>query len=87
MNGASPFEFPCRFPLKAIGKDDGEFRALVTETVRRHIPELSDDDVTTRPSAGGKYLAVTATFIATSREQLDAIYRELSSSELVLMLL
>jgi uncharacterized protein len=87
MDGASPFEFPCRFPLKAIGRDDGEFRALVTEMVRRHIPELSDEDVTTRPSAGGKYLAVTATFVATSREQIDAIYHELSSNKMVLMLL
>ena len=81
----SPLEFPCTFPVKAIGKDTGEFQAIVTDIIRRHVPELTG--ITTRPSAGGKYLAVTATFVATSREQLDALYRELSSNELVVMLL
>lgn len=81
----SPLEFPCTFPVKAIGKDTGEFEAIVTDILRRHVSELMD--VTTRSSAGGKYLAVTATFVATSRDQLDALYRELSSNELVVMLL
>ena len=83
----SLLEFPCVFPVKVIGKDPGGFRQIVVEIVRRHVPDLSDDAVTTRPSAGGKYLAVTATFVAQSREQLDAIYRELSSHVQVLYVL
>ncbi len=85
-NKAKQMEFPCIFPLKAIGKDTGEFEAVVAEIVRRHVPNFVDD-ITTRSSSGGKYLAVTATFVATSREQLDALYRELSAHELVLMLM
>lgn len=81
----SPLEFPCTFPIKAIGKATGEFETIVADIIRRHVPELTD--LSSRSSNGGKYLAVTATFIATSREQLDAIYRELSSNELVVMLL
>jgi putative lipoic acid-binding regulatory protein len=80
-------EFPCTFPIKVIGKNTGEFQATVVEIIRRHIPELPDDAVTARLSAGGKYLAVTATCVATSREQLDAVYRELSTHELVVYLL
>lgn len=81
----SPLEFPCTFPIKAIGKATGEFETIVADIIRRHVSELTD--LSSRSSNGGKYLAVTATFIATSREQLDAIYRELSSNELVVMLL
>ena len=83
----SALEFPCRFPVKAIGRDTDEFEAIVTEIIRRHVPDLSDDAVTTRSSSGGKYLSVTATFIAESQEQLDAMYYELSSHEQVLMVL
>ncbi len=83
----SALEFPCQFPVKAIGRDTDEFEAIVTEIIRRHVPDLSDDAVTTRSSAGGKYLSVTATFIAESQEQLDAMYYELSSHEQVLMVL
>ncbi len=79
-------EFPCLFPIKAIGRDTGIFEAVVTEIIQRHVPDF-DDQVTTRPSSGGKYLSVTATVVATSREQLDALYRDLSAHELVLYLL
>ena len=81
------FEFPCVFPVKAIGKDADGFTEIVTEIIRRHVPDLAADAVTTRPSAGGKYIAVTATFVAQSRDQLDAMYRELSSNDQVLYVL
>ena len=81
------FNFPCSFPVKVIGKDTVGFKEIVTEIIRRHVPELDADAVTTRPSAGGKYIAVTATFVAQSREQLDAMYLELSGHEQVLYVL
>ena len=81
------FNFPCAFPVKVIGKDADGFREIVTAIIRHHVPDLAADAVTTRPSAGGKYIAVTATFIAQSREQLDAMYRELSSNDQVLYVL
>ena len=81
------FNFPCAFPVKVIGKDVDGFKEIVTEIVRHHVPDLAADAVTTRPSSGGKYIAVTATFTAQSREQLDALYRELSSHDQVLYVL
>ena len=81
------FNFPCVFPVKVIGKDTDGFTEIVTEIIRHHVPDLPADAVTKRPSAGGKYIAVTATFIAQSREQLDAMYLELSGHAQVLYVL
>ena len=80
-------EFPADFPLKAIGTGIDDFEAFVLEIVRRHVPDLADEASSTRLSGGGKYLAVTVRFTATSREQLDNIYQELSTYKRVLTLL
>ena len=80
-------EFPCAFPLKAIGTGPEDFEALVLEIIRRHVPDLEEGASSSRLSDGGKYLAVTVTFTAHSLEQLDALYGELSSHERVKMLL
>ena len=77
------FDFPCQFPIKAMGRAGGGFEAVVLEIVRRHAPSLSADALSVRPSSGGKWLAVTVTIEAESRAQLDAIYRDLSDHELV----
>jgi putative lipoic acid-binding regulatory protein len=86
-NSNKSIEFPCVFPLKAIGRDQDNFAELVTTIVRRHAPDLRDDAVSTRVSAGGKYISVTAIFVAHSQEQLDAMYSELSRHERVLFVL
>lgn len=80
-------EFPCDFPIKAMGLSDGQFEALVVALVRKHAPDLAEDAVRTVDSKGGKYLSVTITVRANSREQLDNIYRELTACEQVLMAL
>jgi uncharacterized protein len=80
-------EFPCRFPIKAMGEHDENFEILVVELVRKHAPDLTEEAVASRASQGGKYLSVTVTVTATSREQLDNIYRELTACEQVLMAL
>ncbi len=79
------FEFPCEFAIKAMGLATPEFDALVVELVRRHAPDLGEGSVATKPSKNGRYLSVTVTINATSREQLDAIYQALTDHELVLM--
>ena len=79
------FEFPCRFSVKAMGLASDDFDATVVEIVRRHVPDLSEGAVTSRPSSAGKYLSVTVTFEARSRAQLDAIYQALTDHERVLM--
>ena len=81
------FQFPCDFPLKAMGHNTDEFEILIVTIVRRHAPDLADHAVSSRLSSNGKYRSVTATFTAHSREQLDALYTELSAHEQVLMLL
>jgi putative lipoic acid-binding regulatory protein len=80
-------EFPALFPIKAIGKHTGEFELIVLEIVRRHAPEVNVNALTTRASNGGKYLAVTATILAQSQAQLDALYRELSAHDQVVYVL
>jgi putative lipoic acid-binding regulatory protein len=81
------WKFPCSFPLKAFGRNSDDFEALVIEIVRRHVPDLEVSAVSSRVSNGDAYRSVTATFMAHSREQLDALYAELSGHEQVLMVL
>ena len=76
-------EFPCRFPIKAAGKAGEEFDSLVVEIVRRHVPDLTEAAVSLRESSGGKWVSVTVVIEASSKDQLDAIYRELSAHEKV----
>jgi putative lipoic acid-binding regulatory protein len=80
-------EFPCDFPVKAFGSGDDQFDLTVVEIIRRHAPNLGEGAVAVRPSRGGRYQAVTVTIRAHSQKQLDAIYRDLSSCESVLMAL
>jgi len=79
-------QFPCIFPIKVMGLNTDAFSLAVTDIVNKHVPvELVS--FSSKLSSGNKYLSITATFTATSREQLDALYRELNSHELVLMTL
>ena len=81
----SLMEFPCSFPIKAMGKAVDDFDVLVVEIVRKHHPGLTEGAVKTRPSREGKYISVTVTINAQSREQLDNIYLDLTAHERVLM--
>jgi putative lipoic acid-binding regulatory protein len=80
-------EFPCSFSIKAMGLAEDDFDALVVSLVRPHVGDINEGAVSSRPSAAGKYLSVTVTFQAESREQLDNIYRSLTGHERVLMAL
>ena len=82
---AEGMRFPCRFAIRAMGLDEDDFDALVVEIVRRHCPDIQEGAVTTRPSRNGKYVSVKVVIDATSREQLDAIYDDLTAHERVLM--
>lgn len=87
MNAETLFEFPCRFPVKAFGEDSADFERTVFELVKTHVPELTEDDLSRNTSRRGRYVAVTVEVIARSRQQLDAIYSDLTASEAVLMAL
>lgn len=82
------FEFPCEFPIKIMGRNIPELETIVLDIVRRHIDhELEQDAVKKRDSGKGKFIAITVTFQAQSKQQLDNLYRELHAHEHVLMLL
>lgn len=83
----SLLEFPCDFPIKAMGKAGIGLDATVAAIVRRHVDDLPEGAVQVRESRAGNYVSVTVTVRATSREQLDAIYRDLSACEQVVMAL
>lgn len=80
-------EFPCEFPIKVMGKDTEAFRCVTLEIVQTHMGEQARTRVNERLSAGGKYLALTYTVTASSREQLDALYQALTNCEHVVMAL
>lgn len=71
------FEFPCEFPIKAMGKHSGELEITVIEIVSRHAPDTHNHKIKSKPSKDGNYLAVTVTIVATSKQQLDNIYQDL----------
>ena len=77
----SPLKFPCEFPIKAMGRATPELEAAVLEIMNRHVPDLGEGAVKTRKSRHGNYLSITVTIQARSREQLDAIYMELTACE------
>ena len=81
----SLMEFPCSFPIKAMGIAADDFDRLIVEIVRKHHPNISEGAVKTRPSREGKYISVTVTIEAQSREQLDHIYMDLTAHERVLL--
>ncbi len=79
--------FPCDFPIKAIGPFREDLDAIVYTLVNEHVPDITEGAIKSRRSSGGKYLAITITIRATSQEQLDAVYRSLSASEDLQMVL
>jgi uncharacterized protein len=87
MSEASLQEFPSDFPIKVMGRRDGDLRALTQAIIERHAGPLPESSIRTRTSGDGNFLALTYVVHATSREQLDAIYRELTACKSVLMAL
>lgn len=83
----SALQFPCRFPIKAMGRAEADIAALIIGIAARHAHDFDPASAVTRVSSGGKYVSVTVMINATSRAQLDAIYRALYASDQVLMAL
>ena len=80
-------EFPTDFPLKIMGVQHPEFAATVLDVVRQYAPDTEEKHLTIRDSSKGNYLSCTATVRAESQEQLDNIYRALSSHPMVRVVL
>jgi putative lipoic acid-binding regulatory protein len=87
MSGTAAQEFPSEFPIKVMGRQGSDLRALTQTIIERHAGPIAETSIKTRTSADGNFLALTYTVLASSREQLDSIYRELTACKSVLMAL
>ena len=83
----SLIEYPCDFPIKVMGEDVDGFVDAMLMIVRLFDPQWDDSRLSKRASSTGKYLGLTLTVRATSREQLDELYRTLSTHPMVKVVL
>ena len=83
----SLIEYPSDFPIKVMGRSHPDFAQTLTELVLQFDPEFDPATVEMRPSKGGNYLGLTFTVRATSRQQLDDLYRALHGHPMVSIVL
>jgi putative lipoic acid-binding regulatory protein len=86
-SGESPLVFPTPFPIKVMGRRVDNFAQSIVDVVLAHAPDFDPATLELRLSRAGNYLSVTATINATSREQLDNLYRALTRHPLVKVVL
>ncbi len=87
MNTDSLITYPSDFPIKIMGLSTPEFNEVLIGVVQRHAPDFNAATIECRPSKAGRYVSLTCTVRAHSREQLDNLYRELSAHPLVKVVL
>ena len=87
MENPSLIEYPTDFPIKIMGRRQPRLVQTIVEIVKRHAPDFDDTTIEMRPSKKNNYLGITCTVRATSREQLDALYRDLCDHPAVVMVL
>jgi uncharacterized protein len=83
----SLIEYPCAFPIKIMGKNQAGFAQAVMQIVMHHAPDFDPASMEMKSSKKGKYLSLTCIIQATSRNQLDELYRELCDHPTVVMVL
>ncbi len=87
MAAESLIEYPTDFPIKIMGRREPRLVQTIIDIVHRHAPDFDADTVEMRPSKKNNYLSVTCTVRARSREQLDALYRDLCDHPAIVMVL
>jgi putative lipoic acid-binding regulatory protein len=83
----SLIEYPSQFPIKVMGANVEGFAEAIVRVAQQFDPGFDAGSIETRPSKAGNYLGVTITITATSREQLDELYRTLSTHPMVKVVL
>lgn len=83
----SLIDYPCDFPIKVLGRTQAGFAQAILAIVRSHAPDFDGATMEMKTSKQGRYLSVTCTIRATSRDQLDELYRELGDHPMVVMVL
>ena len=87
QQGPSLIEYPSRFPIKVMGAKVDGFVNAVTQIAKQFDPQFDASSIELRDSREGNYLGITITINATSREQLDELYRTLSTHPMVKVVL
>jgi putative lipoic acid-binding regulatory protein len=80
-------EFPCKFPIKAMGRKEDGFATLIETIVLAHAETYAGEEVTINASGSGNFISVTVTIEALSKDQLDRIYQALTDCDKVLVAL
>ena len=83
----SLIDYPCAFPIKVMGEQVDGFVEAMIRIAKGFDPGLDAAAIERRASSGGRYLGLTITIQATSREQLDELYRTLSTHPMVKVVL
>ncbi|MGM9485207.1 DUF493 family protein [Roseateles sp. NT4] len=83
----SLIEYPSQFPIKVMGAHVEGFVDAIAHVARQFDPAFDASTIEQRPSKGGNYLGLTITVTATSREQLDELYRTLTTHPMVKVVL
>ncbi len=83
----SVIEYPLEFPIKVMGLNQPAFRTAMIVVFRKHAPDFDESTIEVRSSREAKYVSLTISINAVSREQLDALYSDLSDHPLVTMAL
>jgi len=78
-------DYPCPFTIKTMGLANTEFDLIVVEIIRRHAPDIGENAVQSKFSKSEKYVSLSVTITAQSKQQMDAIYQDLTDCEHVLM--
>ena len=81
------FEFPCEYPIKIMGYSSVKFEKIVKEILSKHVRENLHNSIQTKVSSNKKYVSITVNITAQNRQQLDALYLELTEHPDVLYLL
>lgn len=80
-------EFPCNFDIKVFGKTDSNLESIVIPVINKYAGNLKEGAISTKNSKNNKYISITVSFKASSKEQLDNIYKEITKHPDVVMAL
>ena len=84
---APKIEFPCDYPIKAIGVNHVDLKKIVMDIVREHAPDVDDSVVVLNPSRNGNFVSVRFSIFASGEQQLKCIHQDLIASEHIKMVL
>lgn len=87
MSNQQIFEFPCRFPIKIMAEPYESVSRYILDVLEKHIEDSENIEFNTRMSKNNNYISITAIFTATSKDQLDNLYQEISTHKQIHMVL